>query len=89
MMSAETDARAALAICQCMLLLLIERHILNGEDVRQVLEDAADTQRQSAIEGQQADGVSLEAVAQTITDIANSVAAAVPAERREQGSRSA
>jgi hypothetical protein len=82
MMSAETDARAALAICQCMLLLLIERHVLSGEDVRQVLEDAADAQRQAAIEDRQADGVPLETVAQTITDIANSVAAAMPAERR-------
>jgi hypothetical protein len=88
-MSAESDARAALAICQSMLLLLIERHILSGEDVRQVLEDAADAQRQAAVEGKQADGVSPETVAQTITDIANSVAAAVPAERVERGPRSA
>jgi hypothetical protein len=89
MMSAETDARAALAICQSMLLLLIERRILGSEDVRQVLEDAADAQRQAATDGMQADSVSLETVAQTITDIANSVAAAMPAGRLGQGPRSA
>ena len=80
-MSTESDARAALAICQSTLLLLVERRVLAGEDVRQVLEDAADAQRQMAHEGRQDGDARLEAVARAITDVANSVAAAsVPAE---------
>jgi hypothetical protein len=87
-MSTESDARAALAICQSTLLLLVERRILAGEDVRQVLEDAADAQRQMAHEGWEDGDERLDAVARAITDVANSVAAAsVSAEPPAGGGR--